>query len=188
MSVIRAAVDGGPTQQVPTAILAYSTTLTVVHVPQLKVMNVSDDCGNTHVVTLFPKEKEKCSCPANSTCCHIIAARRSIGIEDMQRKPMIMAILAKNKRLRTSHFDTHTHTLAPHTHPCSTHTHSNTFRDSLWIGFTFPCSAASYTDSCLHCMQVIARQEIRTQKTKARWCFVHTSCGFGCKQVSSKRA
>ena len=36
-----------------------------------------------HVVTLFPKET--CSCPSTTTCCHILVAKMSLGVDQKQQ-------------------------------------------------------------------------------------------------------
>ena len=53
-----------------------------------------------HVVTLFPKER--CSCPATTTCYHILAARMSIGLSEEQQpqRRINLTQLRKNSRTR----------------------------------------------------------------------------------------
>ena len=51
-----------------------------------------------YAVTLFPKEK--CQCPATGNCCHILAAKMSIGKPMEERKSNINLQLARNKQKR----------------------------------------------------------------------------------------
>lgn len=81
---------------VPTAIVGHAASLTVVHVPNLKVFNVCGDDGFTHAVRLFPTPK--CTCPSSTTCCHVIAAKRSVGLDVCVRKPLNLTELRKNSR------------------------------------------------------------------------------------------
>jgi len=81
---------------VPTAIVGHAASLTVVHVPDLKVFNVCGDDGFTQAVRLFPTPK--CTCPSSTTCCHVIAARRSVGLDVCERKPLNLTELRKNSR------------------------------------------------------------------------------------------
>ena len=96
LAAVRAAANGDSTQSIPASIQALSATLRVVHVPELQVFNVTGSDSRTHAVSLFPRET--CTCPANTTCCHINAAKRSIGIETSVRKPLILSLLRKNSR------------------------------------------------------------------------------------------
>ena len=52
------------------------------HNSKLGVFTVIGTAGNPHAVKLFPKES--CTCPSNSTCYHIIAAKISVGIESIE--------------------------------------------------------------------------------------------------------
>jgi hypothetical protein len=70
--------------------------LHVCHVPEHKIFSVATHSGSAHSVRLFPKET--CTCPSTSTCCHIIAAKRSIGIETQQRRPICLTQLRRNSR------------------------------------------------------------------------------------------
>ena len=54
------------------------SNLAVTFDAKLNVFNVNERSGEVRVVSLFPTEK--CSCPASNICCHIIAAKLSIGI------------------------------------------------------------------------------------------------------------
>ena len=74
-----------------------SSDLRVCHVPAHKVFSVANPTGLAHSVQLFPKET--CTCPSTSTCCHIIAAKRSIGLETDRRRPVCLTQLRKNSRL-----------------------------------------------------------------------------------------
>jgi hypothetical protein len=96
IATVRAAANGESMQNIPASIQAAAATLKVVHVPELQIFNVCDGQRQTHSVTLHPLEK--CTCPASTTCCHIIAARRSIGLETSQRKPLLLSKLRKNSR------------------------------------------------------------------------------------------
>ena len=53
-----------------------------------------------HAVTLFPKES--CSCPSTTTCYHILAARMSIGLTELQQPQhqMNLTQLRRNSRKR----------------------------------------------------------------------------------------
>jgi uncharacterized Zn finger protein len=96
LAAVRSAANGVSTQLMPSAINALALTLRVVHVPELQVFNVTDDENRTNAVTLFPRET--CTCPTSTTCCHINAAKRSIGIETTVRKPLLLTALRKNAR------------------------------------------------------------------------------------------
>lgn len=51
----------------------------VKHIPEMNAFMVRGTSDNKYSVTLFPKEK--CQCPSTGTCYHIIAAKKSIGIQ-----------------------------------------------------------------------------------------------------------
>ena len=53
-----------------------------------------------HVVTLFPKET--CSCPSTTTCCHILAAKMSLGVDQKQQSQhrVNLTQLRRNARSR----------------------------------------------------------------------------------------
>lgn len=70
--------------------------MNVCHVPQHKSFSVCDPLGTAHSVRIFPKES--CTCPSNSTCCHILAVRRSIGMETSRRRTICLTQLRKNSR------------------------------------------------------------------------------------------
>ena len=96
IAAVRTAANGESTQLISASIQGLSGSLGVVYVSDLQMFNVSDDERRTHAVSLFPLET--CTCPASTTCCHIIAAERSIGIETTQRKPLALNILRTNSR------------------------------------------------------------------------------------------
>lgn len=48
---------------------------------QMHIFNVEGTQGDVRVVKLHPKET--CSCPANGTCYHIMAAKLSLGIKEI---------------------------------------------------------------------------------------------------------
>ena len=99
LSNIESLVNGRPaTENVPTTVLALAASLRVIHVPELQVFSVGGDDGQTHSVKLFPRES--CTCPASTTCCHILAARKSVGLDtdSHQRKTMNLSKLRRNSR------------------------------------------------------------------------------------------
>jgi hypothetical protein len=50
-----------------------------------------------YVVTLFPKES--CSCPTTGTCYHLLAAKKSVGMNPKAKKTTVnLSQLAKNRR------------------------------------------------------------------------------------------
>ena len=65
--------------------------------PNLQVFTVMGT-SKPHAVTLHPKES--CSCPSTSSCCHILAAKLSIGdnIDDAPKKILNLTQLRKNLR------------------------------------------------------------------------------------------
>ena len=93
---ITAALDNRALQDIPYSVKALALTMRVVHVPELHNFSVAGDDGRTHSVSLFPNET--CTCPASTRCCHVIAARRSIGIDTTQRKPINLTNLRRNAR------------------------------------------------------------------------------------------
>jgi len=96
LAAVWAAENGEPTQLIHASIQALSATLRVTHVSDLAIFNVTDSDNRTHAVSLFPREK--CTCPTSTTCCHINAAKRSIGIQTTVRKPLVLSMLRKNSR------------------------------------------------------------------------------------------
>jgi hypothetical protein len=96
LASVRLAANGESTQIIPPVVQAVASTLKVVHVPEIHIFNVCDGQNHTHVVKLHPNES--CTCPASTTCCHILAVRRSIGLETERRKPLILSTLRKNAR------------------------------------------------------------------------------------------
>ncbi|XP_065645994.1 uncharacterized protein LOC136076623 [Hydra vulgaris] len=86
-----------PIQQlIPPSICVLSNTFNVVQIPSLKVFTVSAPDGNAHVVKLYPKEN--CTCPSSTMCCHILAVKRSIGVECSERKIINLTKLRCNSR------------------------------------------------------------------------------------------
>jgi len=66
---------------------------------QLSVFTVIGTTGEPRVVKLFPNES--CSCPAQSQCYHIAAARMAIGlVEPVPRRRVNLTQLRRNKRKR----------------------------------------------------------------------------------------
>jgi hypothetical protein len=97
LAAVRAAANGDCTQVIPSSIQAVASTFKVVLVPELQVFNVCDaQQGITYSVTLYPSET--CTCPVTTTCCHIVATRRSIGATTEKRKPLILSTLRKKAR------------------------------------------------------------------------------------------
>jgi hypothetical protein len=97
VSQLQAAAKGEPlTQPIPPSIRVMSSALTVVHVPDQQVFTVSGPPGHVHAVHLFPKQS--CTCPVSTTCCHILAAKRSIGMDCAERKVINLTQLRRNSR------------------------------------------------------------------------------------------
>ena len=73
------------------------SNLAVTFDAKLHVFNVKGLSGEVRVVSLFPTEK--CSCPASNICCHIIAAKLSIGINFTEKlnKRNLTQLRKKNK-------------------------------------------------------------------------------------------
>lgn len=86
----------GSLENIPDVTIQAATLLTVLHVPQQQVFNVASATGVVQVVRLFPQEH--CTCPAGTTCCHVIAVRRSIGQASHQRQPINLSKLRKRSR------------------------------------------------------------------------------------------
>ncbi len=85
------------TEDVPPAVKLMSQAVSAVQlVPDMHVFNVEGADGAVHVCKLFPKES--CTCPSSTTCCHIIAARESIGIETNKRSIINLSVLKQNSR------------------------------------------------------------------------------------------
>lgn len=65
----------------------------------LGVFTVLGSGGKAHAVRLFPSES--CTCPATSRCYHILAARMSVGLDDVDNKKKInLTQLRRNTRKR----------------------------------------------------------------------------------------
>ena len=73
-------------------------SLLVVHVPQQQIFSVSNPAGVVHCVKLFPKES--CTCQVGTICCHILAAKYSIGMIGNQERRINLAQLRRNSRKR----------------------------------------------------------------------------------------
>lgn len=66
-------------------------------VPDAQAFIIQSTKGEKYCVSLFPKEK--CSCPAVSTCYHIMAAKKSVGIPiEPTKKTISLSQLARNAR------------------------------------------------------------------------------------------
>lgn len=83
-------------ENIPPIVDALASDFVVTHVPLKATFLVSRANGPVYVVTLFPKET--CTCPSTSSCCHAVAAKRSIGIEAGQRKKINLTELQKKLR------------------------------------------------------------------------------------------
>lgn len=99
VDMIRSRLDNRDANQepVPPVCKLLIDDLQVCHVPCQKLFSVADPVGKAHSVRLFPKET--CTCPASSTCCHIMAAKKSIGLETVHRRTISLTQLRKNSRL-----------------------------------------------------------------------------------------
>lgn len=98
VDIIRSRLDNRETNHEPLAPVCtlLADDLNVCLVPGHKTFSVADQIGVAHSVRLFPKET--CTCPANSTCCHIVAAKKTIGLETLQRRTICLTQLRKNAR------------------------------------------------------------------------------------------
>lgn len=67
----------------------------------MKTFTILGSGDKPQAVKLFPKET--CTCPSTVQCYHILAAKMSIGMQnlDQQRKPFNLTQLRKNARART---------------------------------------------------------------------------------------
>lgn len=99
VDMIRSWLDNRDTNQEPVSPVCklLIDDLQVSHVSCHKLFSVADPVGMANSVRLFPKET--CTCPVNSTCCHIMAAKKSIGLETAQRRTLCLTQLRKNSRL-----------------------------------------------------------------------------------------
>ena len=78
------------------AVAVMSTMIRVRHVPEEQVFTVTGQDGAVHACRLFPTES--CTCPCSTVCCHIIAAKRSIGLEVTKRRVVKLSTLRRNAR------------------------------------------------------------------------------------------
>ena len=71
----------------------------ISHNPRLGVFTAVGTGGSAHAVKLFPRES--CTCPSTKQCYHILAAKMSIGMEDVQsRRRVNLTQLRRNARQR----------------------------------------------------------------------------------------
>jgi len=89
-------LGGKVTELVPPIVESLADDFMVTHAPAKAAFLVSRKDGPIYVVTLFPKES--CSCPTVTTCCHIVATKRSIGLQSGERKPLNLCELRKRNR------------------------------------------------------------------------------------------
>ena len=128
VSELQALARGEPvTQSIPASVRVLSNALTVVHVPNQQVFTVSGPPGHVHAVRLFPKQS--CTCPASTTCCHVLAAKRSIGMDCAERKLINLTQLRRNSRLISTF-----HCIMLH---------------SYWLGHHFPLHIVIFFIQCL---------------------------------------
>jgi len=92
----QAAVATANDEPLPPVTNILASTCSVHHIPQQKVFTVSNSDGQVNAVRLFPKET--CTCPASTTCGHILAAKRSVGMEQSSRKVLNLSKLRNNAR------------------------------------------------------------------------------------------
>jgi len=83
-------------EPLPPAVSVLARMTHVKHVPEQQMFTVEGTDGSVHACRLFPKES--CTCPANTTCCHITAAKRSIGLDVDKRRVINLSELRKNAR------------------------------------------------------------------------------------------
>lgn len=88
--------QSGRTENIPPAVQLVSKTGSVRHVAEQQIFTVDVADGKIHACRLFPKES--CTCPSNTTCCHIIAAKESIGLSVTTRNVINLTQLRKNSR------------------------------------------------------------------------------------------
>lgn len=93
---LQAAAKGAPVQPIPASIRVLANQLVVFIVPDQQIFTVSTPDGTANAVRLFPHQS--CTCPASSTCCHILAAKRSIGLDCNERKLINLTNLRRNSR------------------------------------------------------------------------------------------
>jgi len=85
-------------RSIPDTVEEVARSLVVVHVPQQQIFSVSNAAGVVHCVKLFPKES--CTCPVGTICCHILAAKYSIGMTGNPERRINLAQLRRNSRKR----------------------------------------------------------------------------------------
>ena len=85
-------------RSIPDTVEEVARSLLVVHVPQQQIFSVSNPAGVVHCVKLFPKES--CTCLVGTICCHILAAKYSIGMIGNQERRINLAQLRRNSRKR----------------------------------------------------------------------------------------
>jgi hypothetical protein len=93
---LKDASKGATVQPISASIRVLSNVLVVCHVPDQQVFTVSAPDGRVHAVRLFPNQT--CTCPASTTCCHVLAVKRSIGLECAERKVVNLTQLRRNSR------------------------------------------------------------------------------------------
>ena len=96
MSHIEEVLSGATNNVCLLSIRTLSATLDVKHVVEQQCFTVSDESRHVQAVRLFPKES--CTCPSETTCCHILAVRRSVGLQKVIRKPLNLSKLRRNSR------------------------------------------------------------------------------------------
>ena len=64
----------------------------ISHNEKLGVFTILGTAGNAHAVRLFPSESY--TCPSTGRCYHIIAALRSVGLEDMSGRKRVNSLSA----------------------------------------------------------------------------------------------
>lgn len=87
-------------QPIPPVIQVAANLTSVRHIPEQRVFSVGGTDGTVHSCRLFPNES--CSCPVSTTCHHILAAKRSIGIESSSRRILNLTRLRQNARFLIS--------------------------------------------------------------------------------------
>ena len=70
--------DANFSHRIPDTVTEVSHVLKVIHIPEQQAISVSIPSGAVHSVRLFPKES--CTCPVSSGCCHVLAAKKSVGM------------------------------------------------------------------------------------------------------------
>ena len=93
---VRQRLKGDRTELVPRIVQALADVFSVTYTPAKAAFFVSRKDGPIHAIKVIPKES--CSCPAVTTCCHIIAAKKSIGLDTGERKKLNLSELQKRKR------------------------------------------------------------------------------------------